>query len=406
MDAQRYELLIACLRRVDAGDPVDSVILDYPEEAGWLREHLIVSDALQMTGEPSAEKKSRARESLLSAVAHSPPPANVPTRLRFGFALAPTALMVLICLGLTAGVAAASGVNLRSVAGDVVDSLVEPLPLSAAPPAAPPMSAEGPQDTIALDSEEGAAGNDTAGGERATLQPNDGGVDEDDATLSDALDDAASDKANLPVEGGSSDETNRPANKPAAANPSADDPPPGENHGGDQGNKPDETGPPAQTPGPSGPPDGNGHDGSGSHGDNAQPGGNGSNGDGSSSGRPDGSNGNPSNGSNGGPDSSNGNPSNGTNGGNGGPDGSNGNPSNGPNGDPSNGSNGSPSNGPNGDPSSGSNGGAPNSSNGDPSNGPNAGGPDPNGGGSSDQCGGGSGGSNPGGTAGGKVGSK
>ena len=73
MDAHRREILIACLRRVDCGDPVDSVILDYPEEAGWLREHLIVSDGLQMAGEPSAEKKSRARESLRFAVARSAP---------------------------------------------------------------------------------------------------------------------------------------------------------------------------------------------------------------------------------------------------------------------------------------------------------------------------------------------
>jgi len=360
LDAHRHELLIACLRRVDAGDPVDSVILDYPEDAGWLREHLFVSDALQMAGEASAEKKSRARESLLSAVAHSAPPARVPTRLRFGFGLAQVALIVVTTLGVTAGVAAASGVNLRSVAGDVVDSLVESLPLAVPPP----ISAEAPEGPIGLDPEEQAAGDDPAGsGERATLQPNDGGVDEDEATLSDAPDVGTSDNTNLPVEGDPSDETNRPGNKPPADNPpddnpTADDPPHGDNQGDDHGTPPAEIG---QPPGPGGPPDGNGQggsDGSGNHGDNGQPGGNGSNGDGLSGGGPDGSNGNPSNGANGGPDGSNGSPSNGANGG-------------------------------------------PDSSNGDPSNGP-------NGGGSSDQCGGGPGGSTPGGKGGsrGKGGAK
>jgi hypothetical protein len=290
--------LIACLRRVDCGDPVDSVLRDYPEDAGWLREHLSVSDALQMTDGPSAEKKNRARESLLSAVAHSDRPAKGATRLRFGFALAPTALMVFICLALTAGAAAASGVNLRSVVRDVVDSLVEPLPLAAPPP----ISAEGPQGLIGLDSEEGAAGDDPARDERADLQPNEGGVDGDGTTLSDAPRDGASDNTNLPVEGGPFDETNRPGNKPPADKPIANDPTRAENHGGDHGNRPDENGPPAQTPSPSDPPDGHGHagcDGHGDHGDEGQPGEDESNGNGPDTGELSSSNRNPSNGANG-----------------------------------------------------------------------------------------------------------
>ena len=338
-----------------------------------------------MAGEPSAEKKNWARESLLSAVAHSAPPANVATRLRFGFVLAPTALIVLTCLGLSAGVAAASGVNLRSLAGDVVDSLVEPL-LLAAPP---PISAEGPQGLIGLDSEEGAAGDDPAGDERATLQSNEGGVDGDGTTLSDAPGDGASDNTNLPVEGGPFDETNRPGNTPLADkppddNPTADNPQHGGNQGGSHGGPSDEIGPPPGAPSPGGPPDGNGHDGSGgsgNHGDNDQPDGNNSNGDGSSTGGPVGSNGNPSNVANGGPDGSNGNPSNGPVGG-----------PNVPNGDASNGSNGGGPISSNGDPSNGSNGVGPDSSNGNPY--------DPSGGGSSDQCGGGPSASNPGGKVG------
>ena len=78
------------------------------------------------------------------------------TSLRFGFAVAPVVLMVVICLSLTAGAAAASGVNLRSFAGDVVDSLVEPLPLAPPPPLLEP---KGHKTRLAArPSEEGAAG--------------------------------------------------------------------------------------------------------------------------------------------------------------------------------------------------------------------------------------------------------
>lgn len=247
-----------------------------------------------MAGEPSADKKRRARESLLSAVANSVPPANVPPRLIFGFALVQAGLIALTCLAVTAGAAAASGVNLRSVAGDVVDTLIEPLPLSAPLPTL----AEGPQAPIGLDPVEQAAGDDPAGSVRTPGQ-----AAKADA---DGLDAATSDDTNPPAQDGPFVPITKPGNHPPDDNPTVDDPPHGDNQGDDHGTPPDEIGPPAGNPSPGGPPDGNGQGGaggSGNHGENGQPGVNGPNGDGSSGGGPDGSNGNPWTGADGGPDS-------------------------------------------------------------------------------------------------------
>jgi hypothetical protein len=315
---------VACLRRIDAGDAIDAVLRDRPEDATWLRDHLIVSGALQMAERPSAEQRTRALQSLLSAVAYSDPPAIVARAPRFGFAAGPAVFIILLCLGLTASAAAASGLNLRSVARDVVDTLVEPLPVSAPPP----LQAEAPGEPIGFDLDEVAA-DDTTGGKRPAIQPDGGNAAGSDATPSSSPSDAGSEHTNVLVEAGSSDQ-NPPADTPESnggnpddddppsgedhggdhgAPPDDDDPPNGEGHGGDHGTPPNESGPPSPTPSPGGPPGGNGQPGSGgpgNPGNNGQTGGNGSNGNGSNGGQPGGSGGSPSNGS----DGSNGNPSN------------------------------------------------------------------------------------------------
>ena len=61
-------------------------------------------------------------------MAHSGPP-SATTRLRLGFAIAQAVLVIAGCLALTAGAAAGSGVNLGSVARDLVAVLDEPLAL-------------------------------------------------------------------------------------------------------------------------------------------------------------------------------------------------------------------------------------------------------------------------------------
>jgi uncharacterized membrane protein YgcG len=312
---------MACLRRIDAGDAIDAVLRDRPEDATWLHDHLIVSGALQMAERPSAEQRTRALQSLLSAVAHSDPPAIVARAPRFGFALGSAVFIILLCLGLTAGAATASGLNLRSVARDVVDTLVEPLPVSAPPL----LQAEAPGDPIGFDPDEVAA-DDTTGGKRPAIQPDGGSAAGSDATPSSSPSDAVSEHTNVLVEAGPLDQ-NPPADTPESnggnpddddppsgeddggdhgAPPDDDDPPSGENHGGDDEAPPGDTGPPSPTPTPGGPPGGNGQPGSGGPGNNGPPGGNGSNGNGSNGGQPGGSGGNPSNGSGG----SNGNPSN------------------------------------------------------------------------------------------------
>ncbi len=298
MDAHRREVLIACLRRVDCGEPVDSVIRDYPEEANWLREHLIVSGALQMADRPSAEKKSRARESLLYAVAHSDPPAPVATRPRFGFAMAQAALIIVGCLGLTAGVAAASGVNLRSVAGDVVDTLVEPLPLSAGTL----------QDSVGLEPEERGTDDDSSDGNGHPISQSGAGSVEDDAFAdSDSSDVGGPNNTSRSVPVGPLSQTNplsnnAPDSSPPATgidgNPPASGPPGGQDHAGQHGTQPGETDPPGQNPGPNGQPGSNGHNGPnspGNQGDSNQQGQIDSNGNGSNSDQPNGSNGAASN---------------------------------------------------------------------------------------------------------------
>lgn len=269
-----------------------------------MREHLIVSGALQMADRPSAEKKNRARESLLSAVAHSDPPANVATRPRFGFAMAQVALIIVGCLGLTAGAAAGSGINLRSVAGDVVDTLVEPLPLSAGTL----------QDSVGLEPEERGTDDDSSDGSgRPISQSGDGSAVEDDAFADSDSSDVGGPNITsrsvpvVPLSQTNPLSNNAPDSSPPATgndgNPPASGPPGGQDHAGQHGTQPGETDPPGQNPGHNGQPGSNGHNGPnspGNQGDSNQQGQNDSNGNGSNGDQPNGSNRAASNSPNGG----------------------------------------------------------------------------------------------------------
>jgi len=274
------------------------VIRDYPKEAEWIREHLLVSGALLMADTPSAEKKSRARESILNTVGRSDPSAVVATRLRFGFPIAQAALIAVGCLGLAAGVAAASGVDLRSVAGQVVDSLVDPLPLSA--------------ETVHDTDETGdrGAGEEPSGAGQAVSQSADSRADEDGGlTPSDSADGGALANVNPPVQGDPPGEITPLCNNPPASNPTggAGAPPvnvpscvpkQGEQDCTDLG----ESDAPGQDHDPHGQPPGNSHGGSNNAAGQGggQPGENDSNGSGSIDNGPNGSNGDPSNGPDGG----------------------------------------------------------------------------------------------------------
>jgi hypothetical protein len=133
LDARRSRIVATCLRRVDDGEPVDEVVRTYPQETDWLRDDLLFAEALRTGGRASPERKDRARESLRSALAHSADVSYLPARPRLAFTIAQLATIIVSFLALTAGAAAAGGVNLRSVPRQVADAMVQPLPLSAQP---------------------------------------------------------------------------------------------------------------------------------------------------------------------------------------------------------------------------------------------------------------------------------
>jgi len=93
---------------------------------------MAISDALGIADDSSAETKDRARESILNTLAHSAVTSDVSRRRQFAFATVQAALVTVGALVLIVGAAAAAGVDLSSVPRRVVDTLVEPLPLSAA----------------------------------------------------------------------------------------------------------------------------------------------------------------------------------------------------------------------------------------------------------------------------------
>jgi hypothetical protein len=133
LDASRSRIVAACLRSVDEGESVDAVVRTYPHETDWLRDQLLFSETLRTGAGPSSERRAQARESLLSTLAHSANVSYLPPRPRLAFTIAQLATVTVSFLALTAGAAAAGGVNLRSVPRQVADAIVQPLPLSPQP---------------------------------------------------------------------------------------------------------------------------------------------------------------------------------------------------------------------------------------------------------------------------------
>ena len=220
MNARRRAILIACLSRTDRGDPLDSILRDYHDEGDWLRQHLRLSNELTLTCGPSREATNRAHLLILNARSRLDPPQAVATRLRFAVAMAQSAIIIVGCLTLTAGAAVASGVSLRSVPSDVVETLLEPLP---------PLADNLPG-SLVLGPEGEAAAEDSGGGERADSQSGAGSAVEDDA------------EAILRVSGGTvPTDASAPmlGDRPSHANPSGNDTPNGNPPAtGNEGNPP------------------------------------------------------------------------------------------------------------------------------------------------------------------------
>ena len=315
LNAQQRDILIACLRRVEQGDRLDSVLRAYPKETRWLREHIAISSALHVAGESSPINKERAREHILSTVAHSTAPSDISSRRQFALAIAQAALITVGVLVLMVGAAAAAGVDLSSVPRHVVDTLAEPLPLSAQslensgarkPGEGEPRAASGGSDREVARS----AGGPAIEGDLSTLTGT--GFREVDPNDTNSL-----------AQGGQPSRTNPAASGTRDSNPHGNNGEPpgngGENQVGNHGNQPGTIGPPGQNPSHSGQPGSDGHNGSncpGNQGDINQQGQTDSNGNGSNGDKPNGSSGDASNGSNGGgPKLSTGDAPNGSNGG-------------------------------------------------------------------------------------------
>jgi len=319
LNAQQRDILIACLRRVEQGDRLDSVLRAYPKETRWLREHMAISSALYIVGESSPINKERARKHILSTVAHSTAPSYISSRRQFIFAVAQAALITAGVLTLMVGAAAAAELNLRSVAEQVVDTLVKPLPLSA----------EGRQHFVGLNAGERETGDQSASHGRPVDPAGDGGAVADDALVTSGFPHVVDPHDTNPLaRGGQPSRTNPPASDTPDSNPHGNNGEPpgngGENQEGNHGNRPGTTGPPGQNPSHSGQPGSDGHNGSncpGNQGDINQQGQTDSNGNGSNGDKPNGSSGDASNGSNGGgsngggPKLSTGDAPNGSNGG-------------------------------------------------------------------------------------------
>ena len=317
LNAQQRDILIACLRRIEQGDRLDSVLRAYPKETRWLREHIAISSALHVAGESSPINKERAREHILSGVAHSTAPSDISSRRQFALAIAQAALITVSALVLIVGAAAAAGVDLSSVPRHVVDTLAEPLPLSAQslensgarkPGEGEPRAASGGSDREVARS----AGGPAIEGDLSTLTST--GSREVDPNDTNSL-----------AQGGQPSRTNPPASDtPDGNSPGNGGHPGGENQEGNHGNQPGTTGPRGQNPSHSGQPGSDGHNDSncpGNQGVSNQQGQTDSNGNGSNGDKPNGSSGDASNGSNGGgsngggPTLSTGDAPNGSNGG-------------------------------------------------------------------------------------------
>ena len=73
---------------------------------------MAISDALGIADDSSAEKKDRARESILNTLARSAASSDVSRRRQFAFAIVQATLITAGALVLIVGAAAAAGVDL------------------------------------------------------------------------------------------------------------------------------------------------------------------------------------------------------------------------------------------------------------------------------------------------------
>jgi hypothetical protein len=165
--------------------------------------------------------------------------------------MAPSAIIIVGCLTLTAGAAVASGVDLRSVPSDVVETLLEPLP---------PLANNLPG-SLVLGPEGEAAAEDSGGSERADSQSGTGSAVEDDAeAILGVSGGIVPTDASAPVLGDPPGHANPSGNDTPNSNPPATgnesnapgngggDPPGWENQEGGHENQPGTTNPAGQSP--------------------------------------------------------------------------------------------------------------------------------------------------------------
>src|SRR5439155_24456957 len=158
--------------------------------------------------ESSPINKERAREHILSTVAHSTAPSYISSRRQFVFAVVQAALMTVGVLTLMVGAAAAVELNLRSVAEQVVDTLVKPLPLSA----------EGRQHLVGLNAGERET-DDQSASQGRPVDPAGDGAAADDAHVTTGFPHVVDPHDTNPLaQGGQHSRTNTPASTPPDSN--------------------------------------------------------------------------------------------------------------------------------------------------------------------------------------------
>ena len=174
---------------------------------------------------------------MLSGLAQSAPPSRLRTRRRFGFAIAQAALIIVGCLALTAGAAAAADLNFRSVPRHVVDKLVEPLsPL-----------AENLKGSLVLAPEGEAAAADSGGGHLDNKSGTDSAVNDAAVALSGVSDVSAPTDVNPPVHDDPSSHSNPPGNNAPDGYPAeTEHPDNGTDRQGSGGHPPDNGNPPGE----------------------------------------------------------------------------------------------------------------------------------------------------------------
>lgn len=104
MDALLEKTLIASLERLAQGEPVETILADYPEQAAALRPHLMTASGLQaLATQPTVGAKRASQDRFLAAAAalETAPPAPVPwwVRLRTVLTAAAAVAMLLVLLG-------------------------------------------------------------------------------------------------------------------------------------------------------------------------------------------------------------------------------------------------------------------------------------------------------------------